>query len=145
MAASTLLMGSPPALSATSISVGPSPPAPPLPPCRPRATAASAPSALASAACSRRRATSLYSTCYLRGTKGPDAGGDFGPYCQSERNSLYKQAEGHVPNTLRQALIYKALGFPMPSFAHVSLILAPDRSNKLSPDRGATSVGQVDN
>ncbi|RVW48257.1 Glutamate--tRNA ligase, chloroplastic/mitochondrial [Vitis vinifera] len=31
----------------------------------------------------------------------------------------------------RQALLYKALGFAMPSFAHVSLILAPDRS-KLS-------------
>lgn len=30
----------------------------------------------------------------------------------------------------------------MPSFAHVSLILAPDRS-KLSKRHGATSVGQV--
>ncbi|KAJ9147103.1 hypothetical protein P3X46_029305 [Hevea brasiliensis] len=51
------------------------------------------------------------------------------------------RAEEHLPNTLRQALIYKALGFPMPSFAHVSLILAPDRS-KLSKRHGATSVGQ---
>ncbi|PKU69157.1 Glutamate--tRNA ligase, chloroplastic/mitochondrial [Dendrobium catenatum] len=34
-----------------------------------------------------------------------------------------------------------ALGFTMPSFAHVSLILAPDRS-KLSKRHGATSVGQ---
>ncbi|GJM90049.1 hypothetical protein PR202_ga06289 [Eleusine coracana subsp. coracana] len=163
--------------------------------------------------------------------EGPDVGGEFGPYRQSERNSLYKQyaqnlldsgavyrcfcsneeleqmkevakqrqlppvymgkwatasdaeveqelekgtpytyrfrvpkegslkindlirgeelhvdavsyrAEEHLPNTLRQALIYKALGFPMPSFAHVSLILAPDRS-KLSKRHGATSVGQ---
>ena len=32
----------------------------------------------------------------------------------------------------------------MPSFAHVSLILAPDRS-KLSKRHGATSVGQVVN
>ncbi|PIA25650.1 hypothetical protein AQUCO_10900001v1 [Aquilegia coerulea] len=39
------------------------------------------------------------------------------------------RAEEHLPNTLRQALIYQALGFPMPHFAHVSLILAPDRSN----------------
>ena len=31
----------------------------------------------------------------------------------------------------------------MPTFAHVSLILAPDRS-KLSKRHGATSVGQVD-
>ncbi|KAL8129551.1 hypothetical protein V2J09_018706 [Rumex salicifolius] len=51
------------------------------------------------------------------------------------------RAEEHLPNTLRQALIYKALGFPMPNFAHVSLILAPDRS-KLSKRHGATSVGQ---
>ncbi|KDP24924.1 hypothetical protein JCGZ_24302 [Jatropha curcas] len=51
------------------------------------------------------------------------------------------RAEEHLPNTLRQALIYKALGFPMPCFAHVSLILAPDRS-KLSKRHGATSVGQ---
>ncbi|KAM7260350.1 hypothetical protein ACFE04_016091 [Oxalis oulophora] len=51
------------------------------------------------------------------------------------------RAEEHLPNTLRQALIYKALGFPMPQFAHVSLILAPDRS-KLSKRHGATSVGQ---
>ncbi|KAK4479667.1 hypothetical protein RD792_015196 [Penstemon davidsonii] len=51
------------------------------------------------------------------------------------------RAEEHLPNTLRQALIYKALGFPMPQFAHVSLILAPDKS-KLSKRHGATSVGQ---
>ncbi|XP_050367069.1 glutamate--tRNA ligase, chloroplastic/mitochondrial isoform X2 [Argentina anserina] len=51
------------------------------------------------------------------------------------------RAEEHLPNTLRQALIYKALGFAMPHFAHVSLILAPDRS-KLSKRHGATSVGQ---
>ncbi|PKA47336.1 Glutamate--tRNA ligase, chloroplastic/mitochondrial [Apostasia shenzhenica] len=51
------------------------------------------------------------------------------------------RAEEHLPNTLRQALIYQALGFSMPSFAHVSLILAPDRS-KLSKRHGATSVGQ---
>ncbi|RDY14854.1 Glutamate--tRNA ligase, chloroplastic/mitochondrial [Mucuna pruriens] len=37
--------------------------------------------------------------------------------------------------------ISHALGFPMPYFAHVSLILAPDRS-KLSKRHGATSVGQ---
>lgn len=36
----------------------------------------------------------------------------------------------------------QALGFPMPQFAHVSLILAPDRS-KLSKRHGATSVGQA--
>ncbi|XP_068647534.1 glutamate--tRNA ligase, chloroplastic/mitochondrial [Aristolochia californica] len=51
------------------------------------------------------------------------------------------RAEEHLPNALRQALLYKALDFPMPQFAHVSLILAPDRS-KLSKRHGATSVGQ---
>ncbi|KAK4491501.1 hypothetical protein RD792_002251 [Penstemon davidsonii] len=51
-------------------------------------------------------------------------------------------AEEHLPNTLRQALIYKALGFPMPQFAHVSLNLATDKS-KLSKRHGATSVGQL--
>lgn len=51
------------------------------------------------------------------------------------------RAEEHLPNTLRQALIYQALGFTMPKFGHVSLILAPDRS-KLSKRHGATSVGQ---
>lgn len=51
------------------------------------------------------------------------------------------RAEEHLPNTLRQVLIYEALDMPQPVFAHVSLILAPDRS-KLSKRHGATSVGQ---
>ncbi|GFH06965.1 non-discriminatory gln-glu-trna synthetase, partial [Haematococcus lacustris] len=51
------------------------------------------------------------------------------------------RAEEHLPNTLRQVLIYDALGFPRPFFAHVSLILAPDKS-KLSKRHGATSVGE---
>lgn len=51
------------------------------------------------------------------------------------------RAEEHLPNTLRQVLIYDALGFPRPVFSHVSLILAPDKS-KLSKRHGATSVGE---
>eukprot|EP00967_Tisochrysis_lutea_P028964 scaffold33826_cov24-Tisochrysis_lutea.AAC.1 len=43
----------------------------------------------------------------------------------------WSRAEEHLPNTLRQVLIYDALGFPRPVFSHVSLILAPDKS-KLS-------------
>jgi len=54
------------------------------------------------------------------------------------------RAEEHLPNTLRQVLIYEALGFSTPTFAHVSLILAPDRS-KLSKRHGATSVGEFRN
>ncbi|KAF2302282.1 hypothetical protein GH714_033981 [Hevea brasiliensis] len=52
------------------------------------------------------------------------------------------RVEEHLPNILRQALIYKALGLHMPYFVHVSLILALDRI-KLSKRNGATSVGHV--
>jgi tRNA synthetases class I (E and Q), catalytic domain len=51
------------------------------------------------------------------------------------------RAEEHLPNTLRQLLIYEALGFTPPKFGHMSLILAPDKS-KLSKRHGATSVGE---
>eukprot|EP00798_Chlamydomonas_sp_ICE-L_P030708 gene30708-35735_t len=51
------------------------------------------------------------------------------------------RAEEHLPNTLRQVLVYEALGFAQPIFSHVSLILAPDKS-KLSKRHGATSVGE---
>lgn len=51
------------------------------------------------------------------------------------------RAEEHLPNTLRQALVYDALEFKRPIFGHMSLILAPGRS-KLSKRHGATSVGQ---
>eukprot|EP00242_Pyramimonas_sp_CCMP2087_P002912 CAMPEP_0198230630 /NCGR_PEP_ID=MMETSP1445-20131203/114764_1 /TAXON_ID=36898 /ORGANISM="Pyramimonas sp., Strain CCMP2087" /LENGTH=581 /DNA_ID=CAMNT_0043911187 /DNA_START=416 /DNA_END=2161 /DNA_ORIENTATION=- len=50
------------------------------------------------------------------------------------------RAEEHLPNTLRQMLVYKALGFDIPRFGHMSLILAPDKS-KLSKRHGASSVG----
>ena len=40
-----------------------------------------------------------------------------------------------------QVLIYQAFDWQIPSFAHVSLILAPDKS-KLSKRHGATSVGE---
>ncbi len=49
------------------------------------------------------------------------------------------RAEEHLTNTHRQVLIYRALGWGVPQFAHVSLILGPDRS-KLSKRHGATSV-----
>ena len=40
-----------------------------------------------------------------------------------------------------QVLIYEAFGWKVPDFAHVSLILAGDKS-KLSKRHGATSVGE---
>ena len=51
------------------------------------------------------------------------------------------RAEEHLTNTHRQVLIYRALGWEVPQFAHVSLILGSDRS-KLSKRHGATSVSQ---
>jgi glutamyl-tRNA synthetase len=46
----------------------------------------------------------------------------------------------HLSNTPKQALIYQALGAAPPVFAHVPLILGPDRT-RLSKRHGATSVG----
>jgi len=51
------------------------------------------------------------------------------------------RAEEHFPNTMRQVLLYEALGYGLPIFAHVSLIVDKDRS-KLSKRRGATSVAE---
>lgn len=51
------------------------------------------------------------------------------------------RAEEHLTNTHRQVLIYRAMGWPVPEFAHVSLILGTDRT-KLSKRHGATSVAQ---
>ncbi|WP_088189354.1 glutamate--tRNA ligase [Desulfosporosinus sp. FKA] len=51
------------------------------------------------------------------------------------------RAEEHLSNTPKQCLIYQALGYEIPLFAHLSMILAPDRS-KLSKRHGATSVGE---
>lgn len=51
------------------------------------------------------------------------------------------RAEEHLTNTHRQVLIYRAMSWPVPELAHVSLILAHDRS-KLSKRHGATSVSE---
>jgi glutamyl-tRNA synthetase len=45
----------------------------------------------------------------------------------------------HLSNTPKQILCYAALGYAVPAFAHVSMILGPDRS-RLSKRHGATSV-----
>jgi glutamyl-tRNA synthetase len=49
------------------------------------------------------------------------------------------RGEDHLSNTPKQILIGKALGLPIPEFAHMPLILGPDRS-KLSKRHGITSV-----
>ena len=51
------------------------------------------------------------------------------------------RGEDHISNTPRQLLIYEALGFAPPSFAHLSLVMAPDHS-PLSKRHGATSVAE---
>jgi glutamyl-tRNA synthetase len=49
------------------------------------------------------------------------------------------RGDDHLSNTPRQILIYEALGFDIPIFAHLSMILGPD-GKKLSKRHGATSV-----
>jgi glutamyl-tRNA synthetase len=46
----------------------------------------------------------------------------------------------HISNTPKQVMLYHALGVATPVFAHVPLILGPDRT-RLSKRHGATSVG----
>ncbi len=49
------------------------------------------------------------------------------------------RGEDHIANTPKQILISRALGFPEPIFAHLPLILDPDRS-KMSKRHSATSI-----
>lgn len=49
------------------------------------------------------------------------------------------RGDDHVMNTPKQIQIYKALGHPLPVFAHVPMVLGPDRT-KLSKRHGAMSV-----
>jgi len=49
------------------------------------------------------------------------------------------RGEDHISNTPKHILIYEALGLPVPIFAHLPLILAPDRS-KMSKRHGDTAT-----
>jgi glutamyl-tRNA synthetase len=49
------------------------------------------------------------------------------------------RGDDHVNNTPRQIQLYQALGFPVPQFAHVPMILGSDKA-RLSKRHGATSV-----
>ena len=49
------------------------------------------------------------------------------------------RGEDHISNTPRQVLLYQALGFTPPEFAHLSLVMGPDHT-PLSKRHGATSV-----
>ncbi len=67
-------------------------------------------------------------------------------FCCAVDDALMKithvfRAEEHLSNTLRQKMIYEALGFQLPQFGHLSLILGADKQ-KLSKRHGATSCNQ---
>src|SRR3989475_2777213 len=49
------------------------------------------------------------------------------------------RGDDHISNTPKQILLYRALGAAVPQFAHVPLILGPDKK-RLSKRHGATSV-----
>ncbi|MFZ3231660.1 MAG: glutamate--tRNA ligase [Pseudobdellovibrio sp.] len=51
------------------------------------------------------------------------------------------RAEEHLPNTLRQLMIYEGMNWPIPQFGHLSLVLDDDRQ-KLSKRKGAVSCDQ---
>ncbi|MBI2263036.1 glutamate--tRNA ligase [Candidatus Berkelbacteria bacterium] len=53
--------------------------------------------------------------------------------------SCVVRGEDHISNTPRQILLYRALGAKLPSFAHLPLILAPEKT-KLSKRTGAIGV-----
>jgi glutamyl-tRNA synthetase len=49
------------------------------------------------------------------------------------------RGDDHINNTPRQILLFQALGYPLPRFAHVPMILGSDRT-RLSKRHGAESV-----
>ena len=49
------------------------------------------------------------------------------------------RGDDHISNTPKQVLLYQAFDAPLPQFAHVPLILGPDK-RRLSKRHGATSV-----
>src|SRR4029077_8913260 len=53
------------------------------------------------------------------------------------------RGDDHISNTPKQILLYEAAGAPEPRFAHVPLILGPDKK-RLSKRHGATSVTEYE-
>jgi glutamyl-tRNA synthetase len=53
------------------------------------------------------------------------------------------RGDDHLSNTPKQVLLYRALGYPAPTFAHVPLILGSD-GKRLSKRHGATAVGDYE-
>jgi glutamyl-tRNA synthetase len=53
------------------------------------------------------------------------------------------RGDDHLSNTPKQVLLYRALGYPEPTFGHVPLILGAD-GKRLSKRHGATAVGDYE-
>ncbi len=51
------------------------------------------------------------------------------------------RSEEHLPNSLRQMMIFEAFDWPLPLYGHLSLILGEDKK-KLSKRKGALSCGE---
>jgi len=51
------------------------------------------------------------------------------------------RGDDHISNTTKQISLYQALGFAIPKFAHIPLILGTDRA-RLSKRQGATSISE---
>jgi len=51
------------------------------------------------------------------------------------------RGDDHLSNTPKQVLVYRALGHDLPDFAHIPMILGPDRK-RLSKRHGAVSIQQ---
>ncbi len=56
------------------------------------------------------------------------------------RITLVMRGDDHISNTPKQILLYRALGAPLPQFAHIPMIHGTD-NRKLSKRHGATAVG----
>ena len=59
------------------------------------------------------------------------------------RISHVMRAEEWLPSTPRHLQLYDALGFEPPEFAHLPMIMGPDRA-KLSKRHGATAIGEYE-
>ena len=82
--------------------------------------------------------TSKTSSCCARTASRPTS-------CRSSSDDVEMaithvvRGDDHISNTPKQILLYRAIGADVPRFAHVPLILGPDKK-RLSKRHGATSV-----
>jgi glutamyl-tRNA synthetase len=60
-----------------------------------------------------------------------------------QRISHVIRGDDHLSNTPKQILIYEAMGWPVPEFGHVPMILGGD-GKRLSKRHGATAVGEYE-